>query len=70
MVVSTEDRQNDAKTGCGPGRRGLERRGEKSPKLEVLEGKEKKRFRKPEAIGWLRAEELGEERWEQFQRCQ
>lgn len=32
--------------------------------------KKKKRFRKPEAVGWLRAEELGEERWEQFQRCQ
>lgn len=29
---------------------------ERSPKL--------KRFRKPEAVGWLMAAELGEERWE------
>lgn len=35
-----------------------EEKAERSPKL--------KRFRKPEAVGRLMTEELGEERWESF----
>lgn len=37
-------------------------KGGRSLKLEVLE--KKKKFWKPEAVGWLRVAELGEERWE------